>query len=137
MVDMIPASARLLRYDGRLFPTKRVVAPDSNLFVPVLTLSVSMLLPPLQGTSTGAARSMPGLRAAERRALLAPDRRSFRYTSKNVFKFSGTSGGFVCLPISVVSPRDFQQVNFGGCARGIASLSLSAMSAASEIDPRR
>ena len=73
MVDMIPASARLLRYDGRLFPTKRVVAPDSNLFVPVLTLSVSMLLPPLQGTSTGAARSMPGLRAAERRVLLAPD----------------------------------------------------------------
>jgi hypothetical protein len=72
MVDMISASARLLRYDGRLFPTKRVVAPDSNLFVPVLTLSVSMLLPPLQGTSTGAARSMPGLRAAERRVLFAP-----------------------------------------------------------------
>ena len=36
---------------------------------------------------------------------------------------------FVCLPISVVSPRDFQQVNFGGCARGIKSLSLSAISA--------
>ena len=37
-----------------------------------LERSVSMLLPPLQGTSTGAARSMPGLRAAERRVLLAP-----------------------------------------------------------------
>ena len=64
MVGMISASVRLLRYGGRLFPTKSVVAPDSNLFVPVLTTSVLMLLPPLQGTSTGAARSMPGLRVA-------------------------------------------------------------------------
>ena len=72
MVDMISASVRLLRYGGRLFPTKSVVAPDSNLFVPVLTTSVFMLLPPLQGTSTGAARGMPGLCTDERRVFLAP-----------------------------------------------------------------
>ena len=81
MVDMISASVRLLRYGGRLFPTKSVVAPDSNLFVPVLTTSVLMLLPPLQGTSTGAARSMPGLRAAEdASSWLLAHRRSFCYS---------------------------------------------------------
>ena len=81
MVDMISASVRFLRYGGRLFPTKSVVAPDSNLFVPVLTTSVLMLLPPLQGTSTGAARSMPGLRAAEdTSSWLLAHRRSFCYS---------------------------------------------------------
>mgnify|MGYP007113551620 CR=1 FL=1 len=64
-----------------LFPTKSVVAPDSNLFVPVLTTSVLMLLPPLQGTSTGAARSMPGLRAAEdASSWLLAHRRSFCFS---------------------------------------------------------